>query len=35
MKLSGTRSDGQPYFYSANSIELSQDKRCMQVPVLP
>lgn len=35
LKLSGTRSDGQPYFYSANSIELSQNNRCMQVPVLP
>lgn len=35
MTLSGNRSDGQRYFFSANSIELSQNNRCMQVPVLP
>ena len=35
MTLSGNRSDGQRYFFSANSIELSQDHRCMQWPVLP
>lgn len=35
MTLSGNRSDGQRYFVSANSIELTQDNRCMQVPVLP
>lgn len=35
MTLSGNRSDGQRYFFSANSIELSQNNRCMQWPVLP